>query len=248
MNAKLLNVLKNAGGALLGALIVSPLFFLPYAYTAVYNLGLYVVSCIYFYSERRNDYYVNYGDLFKLSATLIALEALSIALHYHTYNLDWFSGLILVVIDSVAKSTLVFYGLYLWMFKKAKPKKTWAELTDAELLQQYVAQAKMWGEITNALGEQEKIDQRFHWVWGAYAEMKRRDKTEMLVRLLTSKYAAVKLFAARHLLWTNEQEALWALREVRAGDDEVAKIADVVIQEWEAEETPPDSKTLSQAA
>ncbi|HVO29052.1 MAG TPA: hypothetical protein VMT81_03665 [Candidatus Paceibacterota bacterium] len=58
---------------------------------------------------------------------------------------------------------------------------------------------------------------------------------------MTNKYDAVKFFAARNLLWTNEREALLVLREVKTGKDEVAKIADDVIREWEAKETPADS-------
>lgn len=234
-------ILKNIGGGLIGAAIISPIFFLPYIYAELYFLASYIVGFIYFYAEWRKDYWTNFADLFKLCAVLIALEVFYITLHYNTYGLDSFSKFIISEIDSIAKSILVLYVLYLWIFKKANPKKTWGELTDAELLRQYVAQAKLWGEITNALGEQEKIDTRFFLVWGAYAEMRRRGKVNMLRKLLRNKYEAVKFFAARNLLWTHERAALLALREVKTGKDEVAKIADDVIHEWEAKEMPSDS-------
>lgn len=234
-------ILKNIGGGLLGAAIISPVFFLPYIYAELYFLVSYIVGFIYFYMDWREDYWANYADLFKLCAVLIVLEVFYITPHYNTYGLDSFPRFIISTVDSIAKGILILYGLYLWIFKKAKPKKTWGELTDAESLRQYVAQAKLWGEITNALGEQEKIDVRFFLVWGAYAEMKRRGKVELLLRLLENKYEAVKFFAARNLLWTHEREALSALREIRTGNDEVAKMADDVIKEWEVKEMPLDS-------
>lgn len=254
MNIKSKQILQNIGGALIGIAVISPIFFLPYPYGEFFMLAIYVAGTIYFYLGWKSDYYVSFKGLFKIALTVVILKSISIWLTYNKsamynwFGLDGLPHLVVSMTVSTATAVLIFYVLYLWIFTKNKWPDTWEKMTDAELLRYYVMCAKVWGEAQNfSIDETKKSDEMVDRVWTVYRLIKQRRKLEILLPLLKNKYDGVKLFAARCLLWTNEQEAMWALREVGARGNATAKLADELIDAWEAKEVLPDTETLEEA-
>lgn len=253
MNVKTKTILKNIGGAILGVAIVSPILFLPYPYGEFVMLAIYAASAIYLYLGWKSDYYVSFKGLFRIALAVVILKAFSIWLSYNKSAMyGWFGlgGLSHSVVSLAVSATitvLVFYAIYILMLSKNKWPDAWEKMTDAELLRYYVVCAKAWGQTKNSsIDETKKRDELVDRIWTVYHLIKKRGKLEILLPLLKNKYDGVKLFAARCLLWTNEQEAIWALREVGAQGNATAKLADELIEGWEAKEVLPDTETLQE--
>jgi hypothetical protein len=207
-------------------------------------LGIYVALMVYQYHSWRDDYRPSEKWWFMISSVIGTLQLERVLIEYQVISLSNTAFIINKVVRLIIFLILIILIVYTevyWRKWYKPPKKSLSEATKDELLWYYVWYAKEWGRACNSPSDgTEKIDELYASAGGIYYDLKRRGKLGALVPLLHHKDSGVQVLAGRHLLRIDELGALKALASAAQGKDEMANVAQAIIDYWKNGEIKPD--------
>ncbi len=215
------------------------------SYIDIALIILSVGSCLYLYFKWRLEYYPWARQMLLLGFFIAVFYLWTDLFHYIPLHGIYSQ---IVHITSIVFGITLLACLFAFDFWKPRHKRAWAEFSIGELIWWYISAGKdMESGYLSDEDETKKIEQASGAGWGVYLELKRRGQDRRLIDLLRYKNNGVKFLAARHLLWTAEQDSLNVLDELGKLQNDLGRDARGCAKAWRAKEILPDQDIPNQS-